>query len=112
MTMNKRTLSALYSTPPSSFICSSVNPVNLLFLPTVAAKEMYGTSLALASDGSIVPRPPIVAVRGMLMVLVRPCELCGKTYWTAVLTISKGVGNPPKPDNRVSGLRVTEGRRE
>lgn len=35
-TMMSKTLSALYSTPPNSSICSSVNPKNLEFRPTIA----------------------------------------------------------------------------
>jgi hypothetical protein len=39
-TIYRSTRRARYSTPPSSSICSSVKPVNRLFLPTVAANEM------------------------------------------------------------------------
>ena len=118
-TMYNKTRNALYSTPPSSSICSSVNPVKRLFRPTVAAKVMYGASETIVSSPvkPVSRRPmvlvgPIVAVRGIVNVFVNVLEAFGANLSTSVRAISNGVGKPPKPDILVSCFREVTGRRE
>lgn len=114
MTIMSRTLSALYSTPPNSSICSSVNPWNLEFLPTMAWNVMYGASFASPSvtPDAMVPRPAIELVRGIVIVLDIFIEAFGKNRSKPIRRISKGVGNPPKPESFVSGRCEMEGRTE
>ena len=74
---------------------------------------MYGTSFfSSAVPELIVPLPPIEFVRGIVMVFVSVMAAFGKNLLMTILSISNGVGKPPKPDILVSGLWEIEGRTE
>lgn len=117
VTIQSKTRKALYSTPPSSSICSAVRPSNRLFRPTTAAKVMYGTSLSTGPSrpsGARAPLPPMVFVRGMVSVRVTDLVALGKNRLNRDFASERGVGKPPKSLRRGSGRDciVDAGRRE